>query len=114
MKSIHTLAPLVAIAGSLALSAPISPAAAPAPDRTILPIDDRSIERVNPATAGRPDLMQGRTSITLAEGMIGMSENVFLNIKNKSKTITSVVEAIGAERKSKFNGRIPTLTVEVK
>jgi arylsulfatase len=27
---------------------------------------------------------------------------------------TPVVEAIGAERKSKFNGRIPKLTVEVK
>jgi len=27
---------------------------------------------------------------------------------------TPVVEAIGAERKSKFNGRIPMLTVEVK
>jgi arylsulfatase len=27
---------------------------------------------------------------------------------------TPVVEAIGAEHKSKFNGRIPKLTVEVK
>ena len=57
-----------------------------------LPIDDRSIERVNVAVAGRPDLMGGRTSITLAEGMTGMTENVFLNIKNKSKTITAEVE----------------------
>ena len=36
--------------------------------------------------------MAGRTSITLAEGMTGMTENVFLNIKNKSKTITAEVE----------------------
>jgi arylsulfatase len=36
--------------------------------------------------------MAGRTSITLAEGMTGMSENVFLNIKNKSKTITAEIE----------------------
>jgi len=57
-----------------------------------LPIDDRTLERVNPATAGRPDLMAGRTSITLAEGMTGMSENVFLNVKNKSKTITAEIE----------------------
>jgi arylsulfatase len=57
-----------------------------------LPIDDRSIERVNPALAGRPDLMGGRTSLALAEGMTGMSENVFLNIKNTSKTITAEVE----------------------
>lgn len=57
-----------------------------------LPIDDRVVERVNPALAGRPDLMGGRTSITLAQGMTGMSENVFLNIKNKSKTITAEIE----------------------
>ena len=36
--------------------------------------------------------MAGRTSLTLAEGMTGMTENVFLNIKNKSKTITAEVE----------------------
>ena len=58
----------------------------------VLPIDDRSIERVNPALAGRPDLMEGRSSLTLSEGMIGMSENIFINIKNKSKTITADVE----------------------
>jgi arylsulfatase len=58
-----------------------------------LPIDDRTFERFNPELAGRPDLMAGRTSITLAEGMTGMSENVFLNIKNKSKTITAQIEA---------------------
>ena len=58
----------------------------------VLPIDDRTIERINPATAGRPDLMAGRTSLTLAEGMVGMSENVFINIKNKSKTITAEVD----------------------
>lgn len=58
----------------------------------VLPIDDRVLERVNPATAGRPDLMAGRTSLTLAEGMTGMSENVFLNIKNRSMTITAEVD----------------------
>ena len=57
-----------------------------------LPIDDRTFERFNPELAGRPDLMAGRTSITLADGMAGMSENVFLNIKNKSKTITAEIE----------------------
>ncbi len=58
----------------------------------VLPIDDRTFERFNPELAGRPDLMAGRTSITLAEGMTGMAENVFLNIKNKSKTITAEIE----------------------
>jgi arylsulfatase len=58
----------------------------------VLPIDDRTVERVNAALAGRPDLMAGRTSLTLAEGMTGMSENVFLNIKNKSMSIVAEIE----------------------
>jgi arylsulfatase len=57
-----------------------------------LPIDDRTFERFDAALAGRPDLMAGRTSLTLAEGMTGMMENVFLNVKNRSKTITAEVE----------------------
>jgi arylsulfatase len=58
----------------------------------VLPIDDRVFERLNAALAGRPDLMAGRTSLTLAEGMTGMTENVFLNIKNNSKTITAEID----------------------
>jgi arylsulfatase len=57
-----------------------------------LPIDDRVFERLIPAMVNRPDLMAGRTSLTLAQGMTGMTENVFLNIKNRSKTITAEVE----------------------
>jgi arylsulfatase len=57
-----------------------------------LPIDDRVVERVNAAIAGRPDLMGDRTTLTLADGMTGMTENVFINIKNRSKTITAEVE----------------------
>ncbi len=58
----------------------------------VLPIDDRVLERVNAAAAGRPDLMEGRTSLTLSEGMAGMSENVFINIKNRSLSITADVQ----------------------
>jgi arylsulfatase len=58
----------------------------------VLPIDDRTIYRINGALVGRPDVMGSRTSITLAEGMTGMTEGVFLNIKNKSKTITAEIE----------------------
>jgi arylsulfatase len=58
----------------------------------VLPIDDRVFERLDPKLAGRPDLMAGRTSITLAEGMTGMLEGVFVNVKNRSKTITAEVE----------------------
>jgi arylsulfatase len=57
-----------------------------------LPIDDRVLERLDPKLAGRPDLMAGRTSITLAEGMTGLQENVFLNVKNKSLKLTAEIE----------------------
>jgi arylsulfatase A-like enzyme len=57
----------------------------------VLPIDDRSVERFNPATAGRPDLMAGRTSLTVYSGMTGMMENAFINVKNRSFTITANV-----------------------
>jgi arylsulfatase len=57
-----------------------------------LPIDDRVFERIVAEMVGRPDLMAGRTSLTLAEGMTGMTENAFLNIKSKSKTITAQIE----------------------
>jgi len=58
----------------------------------VLPIDDRLIERMNPAIAGRPDLMGDRTSLTLYEGMNGMMENTFINIKNRSVTITAKLD----------------------
>jgi arylsulfatase A-like enzyme len=58
----------------------------------VLPIDDRSIERLNPKLAGRPDLMGDRTSLTLYAGMTGMSENAFINVKNRSLTITADVD----------------------
>jgi len=55
----------------------------------VLPIDDRTIERTNAELAGRPDLLSGRKSLTLYEGMEGMMENTFINIKNKSFSITA-------------------------
>ncbi len=58
----------------------------------VYPLDDRLLERTVPKLAGRPDLMEGRTSLALYSGMKGMSENVFLNLKNLSHTITADVE----------------------
>ncbi len=58
----------------------------------VLPMDDRVFERMDAVTVGRPDLMGKRTSLTLAEGMTGMMEGVFINVKNRSKTITAEVE----------------------
>jgi arylsulfatase len=55
-------------------------------------MDDRVFERLDGALVGRPDLMGSRTSMTLAEGMSGMMESVFLNVKNRSKTITAEIE----------------------
>ena len=59
---------------------------------SVLPLDDRTLERLNAAMVGRPDLMAGRTSLTVYDGMIGMSENVFINTKNRSHTITAEVQ----------------------
>lgn len=58
----------------------------------VFPIDDRRVERFNAAIAGRPDIMGDRTSLTLYEGMTGIMENVFINIKTKNYSITSEVE----------------------
>lgn len=58
----------------------------------VLPIDDRIQERMNAEIAGRPDLMAGRTSLTVYEGMIGMSENVFINVKNQTHAITAEIQ----------------------
>jgi len=58
----------------------------------VLPLDDRFLERMDADAVGRPDLMGKRTSLTLAEGMTGMMESVFINVKNRSKTITAEIE----------------------
>jgi len=58
----------------------------------VLPLDDRRQELFNPKTAGRPDLMFGRKSLTLYEGMNGLLENDFINIKNTSFEIVADIE----------------------
>ncbi|KAA3595588.1 MAG: arylsulfatase [Candidatus Scalindua sp. AMX11] len=63
-----------------------------AEENHVLPIDDRVFERIIAANVGRPDIMAGRSSLTLAEGMTGMTENTFLNIKNKSVVITAEIK----------------------
>ncbi len=57
-----------------------------------LPLDDRVFERLDAAAVGRPDVMGTRKSLTLAEGMVGMLEGVFINVKNRSSTITAEIE----------------------
>ena len=58
----------------------------------VLPLDDRVFERFDASIAGRPDLMGGRTSLTVYPGMTYMTENAFINVKNRSHTITAEVE----------------------
>ena len=58
----------------------------------VLPIDDRRSERFNPATAGRPDIMGGRKTLTVYPGMIGMMENAFINVKGVRHTVTAEVD----------------------
>ena len=61
----------------------------------VLPIDDRSLERLNPEIAGRPDLMGTRTSLTLYDGM-NVNESAALNTKNHSYTVTADVDLADA------------------
>ena len=57
----------------------------------VLPLDDRRIERFNSDIAGRPVLVQGKTQV-LYDGMIRLSENSVLNLKNKSHSVTAEVD----------------------
>jgi arylsulfatase len=58
----------------------------------VLPIDDRTIERFDPKVAGRPDLMNGRMELTVYPGMIYMTENAFINVKNASFDLEAQVD----------------------
>jgi arylsulfatase A-like enzyme len=62
----------------------------------VVPLDDRSYERINPDLAGRPELIKGNGQL-LFSGM-RVSENCVVNIKNKSHSVTAnlVVKESGA------------------
>ncbi|MCB1290821.1 arylsulfatase [Mycolicibacterium sp.] len=53
----------------------------------VVPLDDRSFERINSDIAGRPTLIRGNSQL-LFEGM-RVSENCVVNIKNKSHQVTA-------------------------
>ena len=62
----------------------------------VLPLDDRTAERLNADIAGRPQLVRGNSQV-LFGGMGRLSESSVLSIKNKSFTVTAeVVVADGA------------------
>ena len=62
----------------------------PATRYNVIPLDDRTAERINPEIAGRPQLIKGDTQV-FYPGMIRLSENSVLSIKNKSFSVTAEV-----------------------
>lgn len=58
----------------------------------VLPIDDRVLERTNAALVGRPTVMEGRNKMTLHSGMTAMGTDIFIDLRNKSYTITAELE----------------------
>ncbi len=56
----------------------------------VLPLDDRKAVKFNPELAGRPQLIRGNTQL-LVSGMRGLAEDIVLNVKNKSHSVTAQV-----------------------
>lgn len=56
----------------------------------VLPMDDRTGERLNPDLAGRPTLIRGSSQLLFA-GMGRLSENSVISIKNKSFSVTAEI-----------------------
>ena len=57
----------------------------------VLPMDDRTSERLEPAMAGRPTLIHGNSQLFFP-GMGRLSENSVVSIKNKSFSVTADVD----------------------
>ena len=57
----------------------------------VLPLDDRTGERLEPSMAGRPTLVHGSSQMFFS-GMGRLSENSVVSMKNKSFSITADVE----------------------
>ena len=57
----------------------------------VIPLDDRSGERFDPDTAGRPTLIRGNSQL-FYPGMGRLSENSVVSMKNKSFSVTADVE----------------------
>jgi arylsulfatase A-like enzyme len=54
----------------------------------VLPLDDRRVERFNSDLSGRPTLITGKSQL-LFGGMTRLTENVVINVKNKSHSVTA-------------------------
>jgi arylsulfatase len=56
----------------------------------VLPLDDRTVERMNAELAGRPETIRGKTQ-RFFRGMTGLNEHSVINTKNKSHTVTAAI-----------------------
>ena len=61
----------------------------------VLPMDDRTSERLEPEMAGRPTLIRGNSQLFFP-GMGRLSENSVVSIKNKSFSVTADVDVPAA------------------
>jgi arylsulfatase len=57
---------------------------------SVLPLDDRRVERLNSDLAGRPQLIKGKTQLMFG-GMGRLTENSVVNVKNKSYAVTAEI-----------------------
>jgi arylsulfatase A-like enzyme len=57
----------------------------------VLPLDDRSFERVLPEISGKPELITGKTQVLLP-GMGGLTELHVINTRNKSWSLTAQLD----------------------
>ena len=78
----------------------------------VLPLDDRQPERFNTDLAGRPELIKGNSQLLFA-GMGRLTENVVLNLKNRSHAVTAeVVFAGGAPKDGAAGGANGTIIAQ--
>jgi arylsulfatase len=61
----------------------------------VIPLDDRSGDRLDPQLAGRPSLIRGNSQL-LFGSMRRLSENSVVNIKNKSFSVTAELDVPGS------------------
>ena len=55
----------------------------------VIPLDDRTYERINPDMAGRPQLVRGNSQLLFSGMRVG--ENCILTLKNKSHSVTAEI-----------------------
>lgn len=58
----------------------------------VLPLDDRTFERMSAKAMGRPTVMGDRTSVTYSEGMKALGVDIFIDLRNTAYTMTADVE----------------------